>query len=117
VTEVEVPSRAGQWPGEITLKRLARYASRTILSLDLGLGEKGRTLKWASLSRRKMTFHFSTMMVTRGSSVLISRSGAWTGGPRTHQSNGGGTLPSVWRRGHLDLQWLPLHMGYGPGGV
>jgi hypothetical protein len=26
VTEVEVPPGAGQWPGKITLKRLARYA-------------------------------------------------------------------------------------------
>jgi hypothetical protein len=26
VTEVEVPPGAGQWPGEIMLKRLARYA-------------------------------------------------------------------------------------------
>jgi hypothetical protein len=26
VTEVEVPPGAGQWPGEITLRRLSRYA-------------------------------------------------------------------------------------------
>jgi hypothetical protein len=64
MTEVEVPPGAGQWPGEITLKKLARYALRTILSLDLGPGQKGRTEKWAPLSRRKMTFHFSSMMVT-----------------------------------------------------
>jgi hypothetical protein len=63
VTEVAIPPEAGQWLGEITLKRLARYAQRTILSLDLGPGEKGRTDKWAPLFRRKMTFHFSTMMV------------------------------------------------------
>jgi hypothetical protein len=44
------------------------------------------------------------------------RSGAWTGGPRTHQSIGGGTLPTIWRWGHLDLQWLPLQMVQSPGG-
>jgi hypothetical protein len=33
----------------------------------------------------------------------------------SHQSIGGGTSPSIWRRGHLDLQWLPLQRGQGPG--
>jgi hypothetical protein len=47
---------------------------------------------------------------------LITSSGAWTGGPRTHQSKGGGTLLSDQRQGHLDLHWLPLHMGCGPRG-
>jgi hypothetical protein len=45
---------------------------------------------------------------------------AWTGGPGTHQSIGGGTWPSIWRWGHLDLQWLPLQRGQGldgPGAV
>jgi hypothetical protein len=86
------------------------------LSLDWGPGENGKTEKWVPLSRRKMIFHFSTITVTLGSSVLMSRSGAWTGGPRTHQSIGGGTLPSTWRWGHLDLQWLPLQRGQGPSG-
>jgi hypothetical protein len=81
----------------------------TILSLGLGPGEKGRTEKQAPLSRRKMTFCFSITMVSRGSSVLVSRSGAWTGGP--------GTLaPHLLKWGYLDLQWLPLHTGNGPGG-
>jgi hypothetical protein len=35
-------------------------------------------------------------------------------GARTHQSIEAGTLPSIWRRGHLDLQWLPLQRGQGP---
>jgi hypothetical protein len=52
------------------------------LSLDWGPGEKGKTEKQAPLSRRKMTFHSSTLML---------RSGAWTGGLGTHQSIGGGT--------------------------
>jgi hypothetical protein len=34
------------------------------LSLDWGLGEKGKTEKQAPLSRRKMTFHFSAIMAT-----------------------------------------------------
>jgi hypothetical protein len=29
-----------------------------------GTGEKGKTEKWAPLSRRKMIFHFSTIMTT-----------------------------------------------------
>jgi hypothetical protein len=88
----------------------------TVLSLDLGPGEKGRTEKQAPLSRKKMTFHFSTIMGTRGSSTLVSRSGAWTGGPKTYQYIKGGTSPSVWRQGNLDLQWLPLQQGQGPSG-
>jgi hypothetical protein len=74
------------------------------LSLDQGQGENGKTEKWAPLCRRKMTFHFSTIMATQGSSTLMLRSGAWTGGPWIHRSIGGGTLPSIWRCGNLDLQ-------------
>jgi hypothetical protein len=51
-----------------------------ILSLDWGLGENGKTEKWGPLSSRKMTFSFSTIMATLGSSTLMLRSGAWTGG-------------------------------------
>jgi hypothetical protein len=44
------------------------------------------------------------------------RSGVWTGSPRTHQSIGGSTLPSTWKQGHLDLQWLPLQGEQGSSG-
>jgi hypothetical protein len=84
--------------------------------LDLGPGEKRRTEKQAPLSRRKMSLCFSTIMVTRGSSTMMSRSRAWTGNPRTHQSIGNGTPPSTWGQGHLNLQWLPLQRRQGPGG-
>jgi hypothetical protein len=112
VTELEVSPRGGQrhsrgWPD---------MPQMIILSLDWGLGEKGKTEKWASLSSRKVTFHFSTLMASRRSSTLMLRSGVWTGGPGTHQSIGGGTPPSIWRWGHLDLQWLSLQRGQGPSG-
>jgi hypothetical protein len=87
------------------------------LSLDGVPGENDKIEKWVPLSKKKMTFHFSTVMATRGSSTLMSRSGAWTGSPGTHQSIGGGIPASAWRRGHLDLQWLPLQTGQGPGGA
>jgi hypothetical protein len=54
------------------------------LSLDGVPGENDKIEKWVPLSKKKMTFHFSTVMATRGSSTLMSRSGAWTGSPGTH---------------------------------
>jgi hypothetical protein len=81
------------------------------LLLDQGPGENGKTEKQAPLSRRKRTFCFSTVMATSGASTLMLRSGAWTGGPGTHKSIEGGTPPSTWRWGHLDLQWLPFSEG------
>jgi hypothetical protein len=86
------------------------------LPLDWGPGENGNTDKWAPLSKRKMIFHFSTTVATQGSSTLMSRSGPWTGAPGTHQFIGGVIPPSAWRQGHVDLQWLPLQTGQGPGG-
>jgi hypothetical protein len=59
---MEVPLGAGQWPGEITLKRLARYALSNYFILDLGPGRKGRTEKQVSLSRRKMTFCYLRLL-------------------------------------------------------
>jgi hypothetical protein len=83
------------------------------LLLDQGLGENGKTEKWAPLFSKKIIFCFSSFMVTQGSSTLML-SGAWTGDPRAHQSIGGSTPPSIWVL--LDLQWLLLQRGQHPRG-
>jgi hypothetical protein len=56
-----------------------------------------------------MIFHFFTMMTTLRLQELERGQEAGT-----HQSMGGGTSPPIWG-GNLDLQWLPLQRGQGPG--
>jgi hypothetical protein len=51
-----------------------------------------------------MTFCFSVIMAPQHECQEVE-CGQEAG---THQSIGGGTSPSIWRHGHLDLQWLPL---------
>jgi hypothetical protein len=69
------------------------------LLLDLGPGEKGMTEKRALLSKRKMTLCFPTVRTTWGSSVWMSRLGAWTGDPQNHHSREPYGLFSEWRWG------------------
>jgi hypothetical protein len=51
-----------------------------------------------------MTFCFSVIMAPQHGCQEVEH-GQEAG---THQFMGGGISPSIWRRGHLDLQWLPL---------
>jgi hypothetical protein len=48
-----------------------------------GPGEKGMAEKQVLLSKREMTLHFSTVRTTQGPLIWMSRTGAWTGVPRT----------------------------------
>jgi hypothetical protein len=57
-----------------------------------------------------MTFRLFTIMTTPRLQEVHRGQEAGT-----HQSIGGGTSSSIWRQGHLDLQWLPLQRGQGPG--
>jgi hypothetical protein len=95
VTEVEVTTGAGQRLGKIAIRGWPDMPQMITLSLDQGPGENGKTEKWAPMTKRKMNFHFSTIMATQGSSTLTLRCGAWRGGSGTHQSIGIGTPPSV----------------------
>jgi hypothetical protein len=111
---VELSPRASQRMSAIFTTLGAGQICAQMITLLLDQGP-GKNEKQTTQSRRKSTFHF-TSMVTWGSLTLMSRSGAWTAGPWTHQFIGGGTPPSAWRWGHLDLQWLPLQRGQGPSG-
>jgi hypothetical protein len=94
------------------LERLARYTLNGYFIFGPGTWREREDREAGSTVQEENDL---SLLYHDGPSVLIPRSGAWTGGPRTHQSKGGSTPPSIWRWGHLDLAWLPVHMGHGPG--
>jgi hypothetical protein len=116
VTEVEVPLGADQWLGEITLKGLARYALNNYFSFGPGTWreredrEKGSTVQ--EENDLLLLYHDGNL------SLLSFCIKEWSLDRRLWDpSIQGRWHPAfIWRWGHLDLQWLPLHMGYGPGG-
>jgi hypothetical protein len=67
VTEVEVKPGAGQWPGEIMLKRLARYAPNDYFIFGSGTWREREDREAGSTVQKEMTFHFSIMMQPKAS--------------------------------------------------
>jgi hypothetical protein len=70
--------KTGKKLDKIALQRLARYAPND--NFVIGQGTRREKGKKEKLSSRKMTFCFSAIMASQGSSTLMIGSGTWTGG-------------------------------------
>jgi hypothetical protein len=103
MTEVEVPLGARQWLGEITLKKLARYALNDYFIFGIGTWRERKDREEGSTVQEEndlsLLYHYGNLR------LLSFDIKEWSLDRRLqdHQSKGDGTLPSVQRQGHLDF--------------